>query len=72
MQHAREAQKLRIGLWLDIRKGKSHWDDRRHRWEDNIKMDVRELGWSAMNLINLAQDSGQWRALGNLVGHIRV
>jgi hypothetical protein len=34
---------------------------------DNIKMDLREIGWSDMDLINLAQDRGQWRALVNMV-----
>jgi hypothetical protein len=29
---------------------------RRRRWEDNIKMDVREVGWGGMDWINLAQD----------------
>jgi hypothetical protein len=28
----------------------------RHRWEDNIKMDLREVGWGGMGWINLAQD----------------
>jgi hypothetical protein len=28
----------------------------RRRWEDNIKMDLREVGWGRMDLINLAQD----------------
>jgi hypothetical protein len=28
----------------------------RRRWEDNIKMDLREVGWAGMDWINLAQD----------------
>jgi hypothetical protein len=35
----------------------------RHRWEDNIKMDVREIGWGVMDWIDLAQDRDRWRAL---------
>jgi hypothetical protein len=35
----------------------------RHRWEDNIKMDVREIGWGGVDFIDMAQDSDQWRAL---------
>jgi hypothetical protein len=35
----------------------------RHKWVDNIKMDLRVIGWSAMDWIDLAQDRGQWRAL---------
>jgi hypothetical protein len=34
------------------------------RWEDNIKMDLREIGWGDMDWIDLAQDRDQWRALG--------
>jgi hypothetical protein len=37
----------------------------RHRWEDNIKMDLGEIGWGGMDWINLAQDREQWRALVN-------
>jgi len=32
----------------------------RHRWEDNIRMDVREIGWEGMNWIHLVQDRKQW------------
>jgi hypothetical protein len=34
----------------------------RRRWEDNIKMDLREIGWGDMDWIDLAQDRYQWRA----------
>jgi len=33
----------------------------RHRWEDNIKMDLREMGHDGANWIRLAQDRVQWR-----------
>jgi hypothetical protein len=33
------------------------------RWEDNIKMDLQEVGWWGMNWIDLAQDMDRWRAL---------
>jgi hypothetical protein len=32
---------------------------RAHRWEDNIKMDVKETGWEVVHLVHLAQDRGQ-------------
>jgi hypothetical protein len=35
----------------------------RYRWEDNIKLDLREIGWDGMDWIDLAQDKDQWRAL---------
>jgi hypothetical protein len=44
----------------------------RRRWEDNIKMDLREIGWGGTDWIDLAQDRDQWRALVNTVMNIRV
>jgi hypothetical protein len=35
----------------------------RCRWEDNIKMDLQEVGCGGMDLIELAQDRDRWRAL---------
>jgi hypothetical protein len=46
-------------------KGKRPFGITRRRWEGNIKMDVREIGWDDMDWINLAQDRDQWRALVN-------
>jgi hypothetical protein len=44
----------------------------RRRWVDNIKMDLREIGWDCMDSIELAQDRDQWRALVNMVMNLRV
>jgi hypothetical protein len=44
----------------------------RRRWVDNIKMDLREIGWDAMDWIDLAQDRDQWRTLVNTVMNLRV
>jgi hypothetical protein len=44
----------------------------RRRWEDNIKMDLREVKWRGMDWINLAQDRDRWRALVNAVMNLRV
>jgi hypothetical protein len=44
----------------------------RHRWEDNIRMDLREIGWGAMDLIDLAQDMDQWRTPVNTVMNLWV
>jgi hypothetical protein len=44
----------------------------RHRWVDNIKMDLREIGWDAMDWIDLTQDRDQWRALVNTLMNLRV
>jgi len=39
----------------------------RHRWEDNIKMDLQELGCGGMGWIDLAQDRDSWLSLMNAV-----
>jgi hypothetical protein len=38
----------------------------------NIKMDLREIGWDGMDLIDLAQDRYQWKVLVNTVMNLRV
>jgi hypothetical protein len=43
--------------------GKRPLGRQRHRLVDNIKMDVRVIGWDGMNWIDVAQDKDQWRAL---------
>jgi hypothetical protein len=43
----------------------------RRRWEDNIRMDVQEVGWG-MDWIELAQDRDRWRALVCAVMNLRV
>jgi hypothetical protein len=42
------------------------------RWEDNIKMDLREIGNDGANLIQLAQDRVQWLAFVNTVMNLRI
>jgi hypothetical protein len=44
----------------------------RSRWEDNIKMDLQEVGCGCMNWIQLAQDKGKWCALENVAMNLRV
>jgi hypothetical protein len=44
----------------------------RHRWEDNIKMDLRKIGIDGGNWIQLAEDRVQWRAPVNTVMNLRV
>jgi hypothetical protein len=44
----------------------------RRRWVDNIKTDLREIGWDGVNLIDMAQDRDQWRVLVNTVLNLRV
>jgi hypothetical protein len=44
----------------------------RHRWVDNIKMDLREIGWDGVDWIDLARNRDQWNALVNTVMNLRV
>jgi len=44
----------------------------RRRWEDNIKMDLQEVGRGGMDWIGLAQDRDRWRALVNAVMNLQV
>ena len=44
----------------------------RGRWVDNIKMDLREIGWDGMDWIDLTQDMEQYRTLLNTVMNLRV
>jgi hypothetical protein len=43
--------------------GKRPLGRRRRRWEDGIRMDLRETGWGSVEWIQFAQDTDRWRAL---------
>jgi hypothetical protein len=53
------------------REGKRPLGRPRRRWEDGIKMDLRETGWEGSGLVHLAQDRDRWRAVVNAVMHVR-
>jgi hypothetical protein len=44
----------------------------RHRWEDNIKMDLKEVGCGGMDWIELAYNRDRWQALGSVVMNLQV
>jgi len=44
----------------------------RLRWEDNIKMDLQEVGYGGLDWIEMAEDRSRWRALLNAVMNLRV
>jgi hypothetical protein len=52
--------------------GKIPLERPRSRWLDNIKVDLREIGYDGMDGIDLAQDRDQWRALVNTILNLRV
>ena len=53
-------------------KGKRPLVRPRRRWEDDIKMDLQEVGRGDMDLIELAQDRDRWRAFVTMVMNLRV
>jgi hypothetical protein len=44
----------------------------RRRREDNIKMDLQEVGWQSMDWIDMGQDRDRWRAVVSAVMNLRV
>jgi hypothetical protein len=54
------------------REGKRQLGRPRHRCEDGIKTDLREIGWVGVEWIHLAQDRDRWRAVVNAVMDLRV
>ena len=51
--------------------GKGPLGKPRSRWEDNIKMNIQEVGCGSMEWIVLAQDRDRWRALVNVAMNLR-
>jgi len=50
----------------------SYGGEERRIWEDNIKMDLQEVGCEGVDWIGLDQDRDSWRALVNAVMNLRV
>jgi hypothetical protein len=67
MAETRNAYKIVVGK----PEGKRPLGRPRRRWEDNIRMGLREIEWEDVDWINPAQDAGQWQALMNTVMNLR-
>jgi hypothetical protein len=67
-----EAWKNAYRILVGKPEGKRPLGRSRHRWVDNIKMDLREIGWDGMDWFDLAQDRNQFRALVNMVMNLCV
>jgi hypothetical protein len=57
---------------LEKPEGKRPLGRPRRRWENGIRMDLREIGWGSVEWIQLAQDRDRWRALVNTVTNLWV
>ena len=68
IEEGRGVHKILVGKT----EGKRPMGRPRRRWEDNIKMDLQEVGRGCGNWIELAQDRGRWRALVSTVMNFRV
>ncbi|KAJ4429609.1 hypothetical protein ANN_21795 [Periplaneta americana] len=68
MGESRNAYRVLVGR----PEGKRPLGRPRRRWEDNIKMDLREVGYDDRDWINLAQDRDQWRAYVRSAMNLRV
>jgi hypothetical protein len=60
------------GILVEKPEGKRPLGRPRYRLVDNIKMDLREIGWGGMDWLDLAQDRDQWRVLVNIVMNLWV
>jgi hypothetical protein len=52
--------------------GRGHSEDLGVDGENNIRMDLREIGWKDVDWIHLAQDRDQWRVVVNTVTNLRI
>jgi hypothetical protein len=68
MGEGRKVYKLLVGK----PEGKRPLGRPRRRWEDGMKMDIREIGWEGVEWIRLAQDRDRWRAVVNGVMNLRI
>jgi hypothetical protein len=59
-------------IFVEKPEGKKPIGGQRRKRVDNIKIDLREIGWGGMDWIDLAQDRDQWRALVNTIMNLRV
>jgi hypothetical protein len=66
------AKKNECRILVGMLEGKKPLGSPRRRLVDNIKMNIREIGWDGMDWIDPAENRDQWSALVNMVMNIRV
>jgi len=67
----KEERRFSYRVLVEKTEGKRQLGKSRCRWEDNIKMDLQEVGWG-MDWIDLAQDRDRWQAVVNAVMILEV
>jgi hypothetical protein len=72
MWHAWERREKCTRFWWENPEGKRPLGRPRHRWEDGIRMDLREIDLGGVDWIRLAQDRDRWRAVVSAVMNLRV
>jgi hypothetical protein len=68
MGEERKVYKVLVGKL----EGKRPLERPRHRWEDGIRMDLREISLGGVDWIRLAQDRDRWRAVVSVVMNLRI
>jgi hypothetical protein len=68
MEEKRNAYRILVGK----SEGRRPQERSRHRWKDNIKIDLRKIGWVGMDGINLTQDADRWQVVVNTVMNLRI
>ena len=56
---------MRSRFWYEIQKERDHLERCWHRWEDNIKIYSKEIGWKDTDCTHLVHDMTQWQAVEN-------
>jgi hypothetical protein len=64
----RNAHKILVGK----PEGKRPLAKPKRTWEDNIRIDIKEIGWQGVDWMHMAQDRDQWRAPVKTVMYLRV
>jgi len=73
-RHVARMAKVRdvCGVLMRKPEGRRRHGRPKHRWEDNIKVDLQEVGYGVMDWIELARDRDSWRTLVTAAMNLRV
>jgi len=72
IERSQREKRYTYGVLVGKPEGNKPLGRQRHRWENNIKVDIQEAGWDDIRWNNLAQDRDRWRALVNVIMNLRA